>query len=403
MPSIIIVRGRRGIFPVRPTPHHAYIDTSDMDSNCVAPKITKVSVYQVDLPLKEGSYKWAEGSSVQIFDATVVEIQTDLGITGYGECCPLGPAYLASYAEGCRTGIKTLAPSLIGKNPLELLKLNEWMDRCLKGHPYVKSPIDIACWDILGKVTGQSVVTLLGGRCGEEYDLYRAISQGTAEEMKASVEQYRKEGYRKFQLKVGGNPCEDITRIKACLQHLTEDEVLVADANTGWLMHEAVKVCSAVKDCNVYIEQPCKTYEETLIVRKLCQLPFIIDESMDDIQVLNRIIADKSADAINLKISKVGGLTRARQIRDLCVSVGLAMNVEDTWGSDIATAAISHLAHSTPTKYLLMSTDFNSYLTKDTADGAPKRVNGKMRAPSGPGLGIRPKMDVLGKPIFEIM
>ena len=368
-----------------------------------APRITKIGVYKVDLPLKEGSYRWSEGKSVQTFDATIVEVTTDVGVKGYGECCPLGPTYLPSYAEGCRAGIKMLAPSLLGQNPLELLKLNEFMDKCLKGHPYVKSPIDVACWDILGKVTKQPLVTLLGGRFGEEYKLYRSISQGSAAEMKCSVEKYHSEGYRIFQLKVGGKVDEDIDRIKACSNILASDELLVADANTGWLMHEAVRVCNAVKDCsNVYIEQPCSTYKENVSVRKLCQLPMIIDENMDDVQILNQIISDKSADAINLKISKVGGLTKARQIRDLCVSVGLAMNVEDTWGSDIATAAISHLAHSTPPRYLLMSTDFNSYLTKDTADGAPRRVKGCMRAPDGPGLGIQPKMEVLGSPIFEI-
>jgi len=366
-------------------------------------KITKISVYQVDLPLKEGSYKWSEGKSVQVFDATIVGVSTNVGVTGYGECCPLGPTYLPSYAQGCRTGIQTLAPSLIGENPLELLKLNEHMDKCLKGHPYVKSPIDVACWDILGKVTQQPIVTLLGGRFGEAYGLYRAISQGTPVEMQKSVEKYRQEGYRIFQLKVGGKVDKDIARIKACLDVLSPDELLIADANTGWLMHEAVRVCNAVKDySNVYIEQPCSTYEENASVRKLCQVPFIIDENMDDVGVLNRIISEKSADAINLKISKVGGLTRARQIRDLCISAGLAMNVEDTWGSDIATAAISHLAHSTPPRYLLMSTDFNSYLTKDTAHNAPKRVEGRMRAPEGPGLGIEPMMEVLGKPLFEI-
>lgn len=366
-------------------------------------KITKISAYQVDLPLKERSYKWSEGKSVEVFDATIVAVETDSGVTGYGECCPLGPAYLPSYAEGCREGIKFLAPFLIGENPIELLKLNEIMDKNLKGHPYVKSPIDVACWDILGKATKLPVVSLLGGRFGEEYSLYRAISQGTVEEMKFSVEKYRSEGYSKFQLKVGGKVHEDIARIRACSAALAPDELLVADANTGWLMHEAVQVCSAVKDCsNVYIEQPCSTYEQNSSVRQLCSLPFILDESMDDIHVLNRIIADKSADAVNIKISKLGGLTKARQVRDLCVSAGIAMNVEDTWGSDIATSAISHLAHSTPSRYLLMSTDFNSYLTKDTAYGAPKRVSGRMKAPDGYGLGIQPKMDVLGKPVIEI-
>jgi L-alanine-DL-glutamate epimerase-like enolase superfamily enzyme len=368
-----------------------------------ATEITKICAYKVNLPLKEGSYSWSGGKSVQIFDATIVEVSTNVGVTGYGECCPLGSSYLPSFAEGCRAGIEHLAPSLIGENPLELAKLGELMDKCLKGHPYVKSPIDVACWDILGKVTNQPIVTLLGGRFGTDYGLYRAISQGTPTDMKASVEEYRREGYKTFQLKVGSSVDEDIARIKACSSVLSPGELLIADANTGWLMHEAVRVCNAVKDCsNVYIEQPCKTYEENTSVRNLCQLPFIIDENMDDVGVLHRIITEKSADAVNLKISKVGGLTKARQIRDLCVSAGLAMNVEDTWGSDIATAAISHLAHSTPPPYLLMSTDFNSYVTQDTAFNAPKRVQGRMKAPEGPGLGVQPMMEVLGEPLFTI-
>ena len=222
--------------------------------------------------------------------------------------------------------------------------------------------------------------------------------------MKRSVEKYRGEGYRAFQLKVGGSHVdEDIARIEACLEALTPSEILVADANTGWLRHEAVRVCKAVEaHSNLYVEQPCASYEENACVRALCRLPFILDESVDDVATLNRIVAEKTADAVNLKISKVGGLTRARQIRDLCVSSGLAMNVEDTWGSDIATAAISHLAHSTPPRYLLMSTDFNSYVTRETARNAPRRVDGRMRAPEGPGLGIEPIMEVLGEPLFEV-
>jgi len=103
-----------------------------------------------------------------------------------------------------------------------------------------------------------------------------------------------------------------------------------------------------------------------------------------------------------LKISKLGGLTKIRQARDLCVSMGIAMTLEDSWGGDIATAAIAHLAQSTPTEFLFTTTDFNSYVTVSTADGAPQRVNGRMAASTQPGLGITPKMDVLGKPVVEV-
>ena len=92
-------------------------------------------------------------------------------------------------------------------------------------------------------------------------------------------------------------------------------------------------------------------------------------------------------DVVNLKISKLGGLTKTAQARDLCVSLGIAMTLEDSWGGDIATAAIAHLAHSTPTEFLFTTTDFNSYVTVSTADGAPQRMNGRMAASIAPGLG----------------
>ena len=77
------------------------------------------------------------------------------------------------------------------------------------------------------------------------------------------------------------------------------------------------------------------------------------------------------------------------------------MTIEDTWGGDITTAAIAHLAHSTPERFLFSSTDFNSYVTVSFADGAPQRHLGRLAASPEPGLGIRPKMAVLGSPVFE--
>jgi len=364
-------------------------------------KITGIQAFQVDLPLHEGSYKWSGGNSVSVFDSTVVAVETDAGLTGYGEVCPLGSAYLAAYANGARTGIAELAPQLIGLDPRDLATLNRRMDQLMRGHPYVKSAIDMACWDLLGKAAGLPVVTLLGGRVGEDFALYRAISQQSPEAMADNVAGYRAEGYTKFQLKVGGNPDVDIARIHAVAARLQTGDVLIADANTGWRQHEAVRVAAAVREVDVYIEQPCLSYEECLAVRRHTDRPFVLDEVIDDLGMVLRGVSDQAMDVINLKISKVGGLTKARQIRDLCVSLGIAMTIEDTWGGDIITAAIAHLAHSTPAEFLFSSTDFNSYVTVSIASGAPERVQGRMAAPAAPGLGIEPRFDVLGKAVYR--
>ena len=365
-------------------------------------KITAIRGWQVDLPLKEGRYSWSNGNFVDVFDSTVVAIETDTGLSGYAECCPLGSAYLPSFAGGVRAGLAELAPHLIGLDPLNIGEINRVMDAALRGHPYAKAPIDIACWDLLGKATNQPVSTLLGGRAQDDIALYRAISQESPEAMAAKIAGYSAEGYTKFQLKVGGDANDDIERIRTTRAVLKPSDLLVADANTGWTRHEAARVVSAVSDLDVYIEQPCMTYEECVSIRRRTTLPFVLDEVIDGTGMLVRGIAEDAMDVINLKISKVGGLTRARLMRDLCIASGIPMTIEDTWGGDIVTATIAHLAISTPVEYCFSATDFNSYGTVDIAAGAPVRVNGRMNASMEPGLGVTPDFNVLGKPVFEL-
>ncbi|MBL4787219.1 MAG: mandelate racemase/muconate lactonizing enzyme family protein [Cohaesibacteraceae bacterium] len=361
--------------------------------------ITAIKVWQVDLPLKEGRYSWSNGNFVEVFDSTIVGVETDSGLVGYAECCPLGSTYLPSYAKGVRAGLEELAPHLIGQNPLAINAINRTMDMSLRGHPYAKAPIDIACWDLLGKATGQPVYALLGGAMQDDVALYRAISQESPEQMAAKIEGYSAEGYTKFQLKVGGDANDDIARIHATRAVLKPSDILVADANTGWTRHEAARVVNAVASLDVYIEQPCMTYEESVSIRRRTTLPFVLDEVIDGPDILVRGIAEDAMDVVNLKISKVGGLSRARLMRDLCVATGIPMTIEDTWGGDITTAAIAHLARSTPEEFCFSATDFNSYGTVTIAHGAPKRINGRMTAPDTPGLGITPDFEVLGDPV----
>jgi len=365
-------------------------------------KITAIKVFQVDLPLREGRYNWSGGNFMEVFDSTVVAVETDEGITGYAECCPLGSAYLPSYAKGVRAGLAEIGPRLIGHDPTDLGPLNRHMDAVLRGHPYVKAPIDIACWDILGKVAGLPVYKLLGGAEQDSIALYRAISQEESAVMADKIAGYRAEGYTKFQLKVGGDANDDIARIEACRAILKPGDILVADANTGWTMADAARVVNAVADLDVYIEQPCMSYEESVSIRRRTTLPFVLDENIGSVGDLVRGIGDDAFDVINLKISKVGGLTKAKLMRDLCVAHGIPMTIEDTWGGDIVTATIAHLARSTPERFCFTATDFNSYVTVSIAAGAPERVAGRMTASDAPGLGIAPRFEVLGEPVLVI-
>ena len=201
---------------------------------------------------------------------------------GYGEVCPLGPAYLPAYAAGARAGIAELAPHLIGLDPTQLGVLNRRMDQRMRGHPYVKSALDMACWDILGKAARPA-------RGGAAWAADTATTFPCTERFPRNARTpwrrwsrlYRAQGYTKFQLKVGGNPDTDIERIRPVAAELQTGDVLIADANTGWTQHQALRVADAVRQVDVYIEQPCRHYEECLAVRQHTDRPFVLDEVID--------------------------------------------------------------------------------------------------------------------------
>jgi len=153
---------------------------------------------------------------------------------------------------------------------------------------------------------------------------------------------------------------------------------------------------------DVYIEQPCPSYDDCLVVRRHTDHPFVLDEVVDSVAMIVRGYADQAMDVVNLKISKLGGLTKTRQARDLCAALGIGMTLEDSWGGDIVTAAIAHLAHSCPPEARFTATDFNSYVTVSLAAGAPQRQNGRLAASTAPGLGVTPRPDVLGEPVVVV-
>ncbi|HRK21495.1 MAG TPA: mandelate racemase/muconate lactonizing enzyme family protein [Fimbriimonadaceae bacterium] len=362
-------------------------------------RIVGIDVFQPTYRLLDGKYAWSNEHFVTEFTTTIVRVQTDQGIVGWGEVCPLGPAYMGAYARGVPAGIAEVAPAILGEDPLQIGPLNDRMDYALSGHNYAKSPIDMALWDILGKASGLPVCALLGGQYVDDFAPYRAISQDSPVGMAASVRKYRKEGYRKFQLKVGGDWQEDVDRIHACREVLEPGDILVADANTGWLSHEAIKVANAVAELDVYIEQPCHNLEECARVRNATPLPFVVDEIILGVPELLRAHDAIGMDVVNLKISRLGGLTKARRVRDLATQLGLAMTLEDSWGGDITTAAIAHLVASTRPENYFSATDFNSYNDVRVAGGTPRRKGGLVPVPSGPGLGIEVEESLLGEPV----
>ena len=302
---------------------------------------------------------------------------------------PLPPVTRRFSPAEVRAGIAEVAPALLGQDPTQVAAINHIMDATLTGHDYAKSGIDIACWDILGKVAGLPLSTLLGGCYGPDFPLYRPVGQGTADEMVAKVADYRSQGYTCFQLKVGESVQVDLARIRGVVATLLPDERLVADANRGWLTHEAVQVVEATAHLPVYIEQPCSTYEECLQGTPALPQPLRArQKSIEKISDIVRAFNDGAADVINLKIAKLGGITKLREARDLCIKLGLPVFIDNAKGGDIVTAAMAHLAHSTPSTFLFATTDFSAHIRESLAEGTPRKRDGRLTSPSGPGWAL---------------
>ncbi len=362
-------------------------------------KISSISVYRCDLPYVDGEYRWGAGNVISIGSTTVVVLNTDADLTGCGEFCPCGNNYMEAHSEGVEAAAKLLAPKLLGEDPRQVARIERIMDATIKGHGYAKAPFDAACWDLLGKTTDQPVWMLLGGKLTNGAPMYRVAPQKPPDEMLREMGAMRKQGYRHFQIKVGSNWAEDIERIHATVPNLRPGEMAFADANQGWRVDHAIRVARATRDLDFFLEQPCPTYEECLQVRAKNYLPLKLDECVTDFRVAQRIVADRAAEAVCLKISKQGGLSKARRMRDYLVDNRIPVVCEDSWGGEIVTATLAHFAASTPAELLVNSTDLHNYNPVSTGQPGPKTADGNLFASDEPGLGVEPNYESLGEPV----
>lgn len=364
-------------------------------------KITGISLYKTPLPYVGGSYGWGAGNSITTAIASVVVIDTDAGLQGCGEFTPCGENYMVAHSEGVEALLRLVAPSLLGEDPRQVGRIEALLDNLVQGHGYAKSPIDIACWDLLGQSCGQPLWMLMGGKLTDGAPMYRVAPQKATDETVAEMQRYREQGYRQFQIKVGSDWSGDIERIQTGVSLLKPGEKAMADANQGWRVDNAIRVARATADLDYILEQPCRTYEECQQVRRVAQQPMKLDECITGMAAAQRVVADKGAEICCLKLSNLGGLSKARRVRDFLVDNRLPVVSEDTWGGEITTAAVAHFAASTPEEYLQNTTDLMNYNTRSTGIGGAYARDGKLYAPDGPGLGVTPDFESLGPAVAE--
>jgi L-alanine-DL-glutamate epimerase-like enolase superfamily enzyme len=362
--------------------------------------IASISLFRQWQPFRDGAYRCSGGRSAEGFDSTIVEIVARDGTAGYGEMAPLGSFYDPAFAEGARAAMRELAPKLIGEKAAGIDAINRRMDLLLKGHPYAKSAIDMALWDLAGRRSGLSLATMTGGVEGDGVTLYRSLAQEAPDAMAARARKYIAEGYRRLQVKVGLDVRDDIERLEAVRAAIPSGTVIFCDANASWGTAETRQFLLATRAVDYALEQPCATYEENLAIRRGCDRPLILDETIDGVDALLRALADSLVDGITIKLARVGGLSKARLIRDIAAARNLKITIEDTGGAQIDTAAYSGLMLSTPQGLRQHTVDFQNWVTVSNARADFQIANGQMTLPDGPGLGIEVDRAAFGDPIF---
>ncbi|WP_425404487.1 mandelate racemase/muconate lactonizing enzyme family protein [Hwanghaeella sp.] len=365
-------------------------------------KIARITVWLVPLT-SHVTYHMAAGKTCDTVETAVLSVETDTGLTGWGEVCPI-PHYLPAFARGVASAIEELGPVLLGADPVGPEAVEGRMDAWLQDHRYVKSAIDIALWDLTAQGAGMPLYRLLGGLRQARLPLYHSITCIEPEEMARIAKDAQAAGMTQFQAKLGAdaNWEADVARLRLVREAVGAGPIVYGDWNCGATSLDATRVGRAVRDLDVMLEQPCRSLEENARVRAATGLPMKLDENVHDAASLLHAGALGCVDAAAIKLSKFGGLSAARRARDLCLHLGVKMCVEDTWGSDIATAAALHLGAATDPRFVLNVCDLSGYVSPRLADDGPVRQDGRIAVPEGIGLGVTVDRARLGAPILVL-
>ena len=365
-------------------------------------KIAHLTIYQHDLPVKDGPYTMSYGE-ISALDTTLVKLVADDGTVGWGETCPLGPLYAEAHAEGARAALMQMAPGLIGAEILPLT-VHRRMDQLLNGHAYAKAAIDIAVHDALGKSLGLRVADLLGGAVRETVPSYYAIGIETPEDAARIAREKRKEGYRRLQLKVGAHPpALDVEVIHKVWEALAGSDMRLAlDANRGWTTRDAIHVSRACADIPLVIEQPCNSIEEMQRLRAHLMHPLYLDESTHDLNTIISAAGSGLADGFGFKLTRLGGLHPMATARDICAARRLPHTSDDAWGGDILAAACTHLGATVQPDLFEGTWIAAPYIDGHYCSEGGVRVGaGEIVLPEKPGLGVYPDETLFGPPIAE--
>lgn len=350
-------------------------------------RITKISLYKLCIPLKEPFIT----SLGQDNDArnVVVKIETDQGITGFGECSPYMPINGESQ-DTCYGVGQYFAKTLLGKDPLDIPACLQLMDGVIYANNSIKSAFDIALYDIAAQHAKQPLWQFIGGTNDKTIVTDYTVSIGEPQKMADDALHILSQGYPAIKVKLGKNGKKDVERMKAIREAVGKEIPLRIDANQGWEVEEAIVTLNALAPLDIqHCEEPIArwNYLQLPRVREKSPIPIMADESCGDDHDAARLIAINACQYFNIKLGKTGGINRGLKIVRLAEEAGIHLQVGAMIESRLAMTAFAHFALSSP---LIVHFDFDTALMfkEDPVNGGiVYEKNGVVIVPDSLGLG----------------
>lgn len=357
-------------------------------------RIKSVKVSAIRLPLKHPFAIAYE--TYHDMPSIIVKIETDDGLIGYGEAVPdqhvTGETWESTYA----VLTKYLAPLVIGENPFHIERIHNRMAETLYGVPTAKTAIDIACYDLMGKVANQPVYNLLGGRYYSSLTIPYVIGIQEPEEMARDALMAVEQGYTSLKIKVGTDRTKDVQRIRAVRKAVGDHVQLRVDVNQGWSNRAtSLFVLKQVEDCGIdWIEQPVKANDITGLaeVRRYTTMPVMADEGLHGDKEMREIIAKQAADIINIKLMKCGGIYPALKLVAQAEMAGMGCIIGSMIESSVGTAAGAHLAIA---KKNIIANEMGGPLIFSQDVAKLDYQGNRLHLNEKPGLGIEVREDMI--------
>jgi len=350
--------------------------------------ISQVSFKRITIEMKK-PFRIFLGSS-DIYQGFIVRIDTDDGITGYGEAVPT-PYITGDTLGSIEFELESISSMLKGEN-ISTEGIDERVRRRLRSSRASRAAVDMAIWDIIGKMADTPVYRLLGGYREKISTSYTVdlVEPSHAVEMARS---FLEQGVKVFKIKMGSGIKEDVERVQRVREVVGDDKMIYVDFNQAYSAKNALKVIGAIERYGIeFVEQPVPAHSlnELKMVRQNSPIPVMGDESVFSIYDAARVISMEAVDMINVKLMKSGGITEAIKIIDIAESYGIPVMVGCMVETSLAlSAGLSVALGKRNVKYADL--DGNTSLKEDVSTDGFIFRDGDLSLKGYPGLGVKMK------------